>query len=62
MIESYQPARKAEWDSFIERSKNGTFLFFRDYMDYHRDRFSDASFMISYRGELLGLLPANKNG
>ncbi|MCP3982077.1 MAG: GNAT family N-acetyltransferase [bacterium] len=62
-IERYTPARKAEWDEFIRRSKNGTFLFLRDYMDYHEDRFRDHSLMVrDARGRLLALLPAHENG
>ena len=45
---------------FLDTPKNATFLFRRDYMDYHRDRFADHSLMI-FRGEkLAALLPANR--
>lgn len=58
-IERYAPERKRAWDDFVRVGKNATFLFHRDYMDYHRDRFRDHSLMI-YRGhKLLALLPAN---
>lgn len=47
------------WDEFVSKAKNGTFLFMRDYMDYHADRFHDFSLMF-YKGEqLLALLPGN---
>ncbi|MCF0243747.1 MAG: GNAT family N-acetyltransferase [Bacteroidaceae bacterium] len=58
-IVTYNPERKQEWDYFVRKSKNGSFLFFRDYMDYHSDRFTDRSLMFYMDGELLGLLPAN---
>ena len=62
-IEKYSPTEKASWDAFVEASKNGTFLFRRDYMDYHADRFCDHSLMIySDRHRLLALLPANISG
>ena len=51
-IERYSSQRKVAWDDFVKRSKNATFLFFRDYMDYHADRFQDASLLI-YRGDSL---------
>ena len=40
-IRRYTSGDKALWDQFVAQSKNGTFLFFRDYMDYHADRFCD---------------------
>ncbi len=57
-LRRYTPADKDCWDNFVKRSKNGTFLLNRDYMDYHSDRFTDFSLMI-YRDErLYALLPA----
>ena len=35
----YSINRKEVWDQFIAQSKNGTFLFQRNFMDYHADRF-----------------------
>ena len=52
---------KNDWDDFVRESKNGTFLFFRDYMDYHRDRFDDNSLLVfDDKEKLLALLPANR--
>ena len=39
----YNPAMKEMWDCAVRASRNGTFLFRRDYMDYHCDRFEDHS-------------------
>lgn len=58
----YSSDRKAEWDDFINRSKNGTFLFRRDYMDYHSDRFRDHSLMFYLKDRLYAVLPANVVG
>lgn len=58
-IKRYSPQYKDEWNGFVARSKNGTFLFDRDYMDYHSDRFTDCSLMIYCRENLYALLPAN---
>lgn len=58
----YTEADKASWDAFVAQSKNGTFLFFRNYMDYHADRFSDHSLMVYYKSSLYALLPANLTG
>ena len=44
-----------------KRIGNGdSFLFYRDYMDYHRDRFADHSLMVYRGGKLVALLPANR--
>lgn len=55
----YEPRRKSEWDAFVARSKNGIFLFHRAYLEYHADRFPDASLMFYGEDErLVALLPA----
>lgn len=62
-VEQYKPENKEVWDRFVAEGKNTSFLFFRDYMGYHADRFQDASLLL-YRGQRpVGVLPANlKNG
>lgn len=61
-IQQYIPALRPEWDCFIANSRNGTFLFFRNYMDYHSDRFIDNSLLFRYKGKLIAVLPANREG
>lgn len=61
-IERYTADQKAIWNQFVLNSKNGTFLFDRNYMDYHSDRFEDYSLMIYRKGKLYSLLAANKMG
>ncbi|MDE6296403.1 MAG: hypothetical protein K2L89_01020, partial [Muribaculaceae bacterium] len=58
-IKKYSGADKKEWDAFVKASRNGTFLFERDYMDYHSDRFVDSSLMVYKGNRLVALLPAN---
>ena len=58
-IVRYSEERKSEWNDFVERSKNGTFLIDRNYMDYHSDRFADFSLMFYLKGKLYAVLPAN---
>jgi acetyltransferase-like isoleucine patch superfamily enzyme len=60
-VERYTAGRKQEWDTFVGAAKNATFLFHRDYMDYHSDRFADHSLMISHDHALVAVLPANLN-
>lgn len=58
-IVRYSGEQAEAWNAFVSRSVNGTFLFDRRYMDYHSDRFVDASLMIYQKGHLRALLPAN---
>jgi len=44
----------------VDKSKNATFLFKRDFMEYHQDRFEDFSLMVFRNDKLFALLPANK--
>jgi hypothetical protein len=62
-VVDYAAEHKTAWDDFVARSKNGVFLFRRDYMEYHADRFPDAS-LLFYDGDdrLVGLLPATARG
>jgi hypothetical protein len=60
IVRRYAVDRKAEWDRLVRSGKNATFLFERDYMDYHSARFADHSLMIYQGGRLLALLPANQ--
>lgn len=63
LIEPYDPSMSQEWDDFVRRSRNGTFLFERRYMDYHADRFHDRSLVIrDAKGRVECVLPANVDG
>lgn len=55
----YSPERAEEWNEFVARSKNGTFMIDRHYMDYHSDRFEDASVMFVDKERVFAVLPAN---
>ena len=58
-IQKYTPSYSSQWNEFVCKSKNATFLFARDYMDYHSDRFQDCSFLFSKKGKTIALLPGN---
>jgi len=58
-VERYSPSQSIEWNRFVAAGKNATFLFNRDYMDYHADRFVDHSLIVSFDGQWIALLPAN---
>ncbi|WP_317172441.1 GNAT family N-acetyltransferase [Gelidibacter maritimus] len=61
-VKQYQPHFKSVWNAFVSNSKNATFLFHRDFMEYHQERFEDFSLMIFKREKLVALLPANRVG
>ena len=62
-VSKYGSEQKSLWDDFIGRAKNSTFLFYRDYMEYHADRFPDWSLL--FRDEtqdLVAVMPATVTG
>lgn len=61
-IRKYQKTDYALWNDFIHQAKNATFLFYRDFMEYHCDRFEDFSLLVFAEEKLLAVLPANKTG
>ena len=62
-VTKYEGNRKLEWDNFVKSSKNGHFFFYRDYMEYHSDRFHDFSLIIyNDKGNIMALLPASIDG
>ena len=58
-ITRYTGDDRGLWDSLVRASRNATFLHLRGYMDYHSDRFADASLIAYFRGKPMALLPAN---
>ncbi len=58
-VVAYRELYFPEWDKFVLNSKNGHFMFLRNYMDYHKERFTDASLLIYKAGKLLAVFPAN---
>ncbi len=58
----YEANLKGIWDSFVDSSRNGTFLLKRDYMDYHADRFADHSLLFYADNRLVAVLPAHTQG
>lgn len=56
-IKPYTPEHKREWDEFVRDSKNGTFLFYRDFIEYHGDRFDDYSLLFYIDDVLTAVMP-----
>lgn len=61
-IRGYSKEDAVVWNAFVSNSPNATFLFNRNFMDYHSDRFSDFSLMIFSSKKLVAILPANRVG
>lgn len=61
-VKQYQKTDYTNWNAFIGQAKNATFLFHRDFMEYHKDRFEDFSLMIFETEKLVAVLPANRVG
>lgn len=58
-IRRYRPNLEKEWNAYVAKARNATFLFNRSYMDYHLDRFEDYSIMFYKNGHLHSILPAH---
>lgn len=58
----YRPEMAVSWDDFIQKSRNGTFLQTRAFMDYHSDRFDDRSSLVQLGDDIIGVFPANDAG
>lgn len=59
-VRQYASEDFAIWNAFVSTANNATFLFHRDFMEYHKDRFSDFSMLVFEDGILVSIIPANK--
>ena len=58
-VKRYTISLKKQWNAFVANALNSSFLFQRDFMDYHQDRFEDYSLLVYKDKKLLAILPAN---
>lgn len=61
-VRRYEPKDYSNWNAFIGQAKNATFLFHRDFMEYHKDRFQDYSLIVLDGEKWIAVLPANSVG
>ena len=61
-VRLYQPQDFSLWNTFISVAKNATFLFHRNFMEYHSDRFEDYSLLVLDGEKLIAVMPANRVG
>jgi len=59
-VKKYNSKHKSLWNNFVQNSKNASFLFYRDFIEYHQDRFEDFSMLVFKGEDLIALIPANK--
>lgn len=59
LLSAYSEQNKDEWDNIVEQADNSHFMINRNYMDYHSDRFRDASFLVSKNNQTIGVIPGN---
>lgn len=59
-FETYNIDYYALWNNFVLNAVNATFLFHRDFIEYHGNRFTDASVLIFKSDTLVAICPANK--
>lgn len=62
IIKPYETKDYNDWNTFISKAKNATFLFHRDFMEYHQDRFEDFSLIVMEGETIVCVLPANRVG
>ena len=55
----YGPESEQVWNELVARSRNGSFLHDRRYMDYHADRFQDCSFLVLKKNRVEAVIPGN---
>lgn len=58
-IKKYCDEDKKVWNEFLKNSKNGIFMFNRDFMEYHKDRFTDNSLLFYEEDKLMAIFPAS---
>lgn len=61
-IKPYSLEVKKDWDKVLDNSINGTFLHRREFIEYHGDRFEDASLVIYHEDVPVAIFPAEKEG
>jgi len=62
-VKKYDSSDYLLWNEFVAAAKNATFLFHRDFMEYHHHKFEDFSLLIfDDKQKLIALLPANRVG
>lgn len=59
-VERYDPSLREIWDGVVRSARARHFMFERDYMDYHQDRFADASWIVRLKDRPIAVMPASR--
>ena len=60
-IKKYNSEYFTIWNAFVSSSSNATFLFHRDFMEYHSDRFEDYSLLVFEDEKLISVAREKKS-
>lgn len=60
-VKRYSDDDRKTWDEFCRNSKMPLFMFERNFMEYHKDRFVDHSLIFYNDDEMIALLPCNES-
>lgn len=59
LVTRYDASFKPIWDEHVRKARQSSFLFERNFMDYHADRFTDVSLIVrNGKNKILALFPA----
>lgn len=61
-VKPYSDSYFSLWNDFVDSAKNATFLFRREFMTYHKDRFLEGSLLVFENSKIVAILPANVQG
>ncbi len=57
-VEKFDLANRNGWDSYVDSARTPLFLFKRDYMEYHADRYPDFSIIVRGSEQIAAIFPA----
>lgn len=58
-VQRYSASLKEVWDTFVSNAEVHSILFYRDFMEYHSDRFQDYSLLVFQENKPIAIFPAN---
>lgn len=59
-VERRDPSAAEPWDAAVRAARQRHFFFEHAYLDYHADRFADASLLVLHKGQTIAALPATR--
>jgi hypothetical protein len=62
VVEPYTPSLLPDWNRVLDESINSTFLHARSFMEYHGNKFTDASLVIYKNKKPIAIFPAHRTG